>query len=78
MSAREMQLKSLCLFVWLQSEIIRQNLYRQSGPPELLFKFALLLKSHRATCMIVEAVKGDCKVSTLLSEPKEGDIGVYL
>lgn len=59
MSVREMQLKSLCLFVWWQSETVSQNLYHQSGTPELLFEFDLLLKSHWATCMLARAVKGD-------------------
>lgn len=72
MSAREMQLKPLCLFVRSQPEMVSQNLYHQSGPPELLFQFALFLKSlpsHPAICMMV---------STLLSEPREGGIRVHL
>lgn len=45
MSFRELKLKSLCFFVQIQPEIVHQNLYHQSGRPEPLFEFALLLKS---------------------------------
>lgn len=41
MSFRELKLKSRCFFVQVQPEIVCQNLYRQSGAPELLFELAL-------------------------------------